>query len=78
MCHTNYIHNLFAGTSEYIDILPISMKRSDGEIFTVNLRLEHEHDINKVRTLFNYLEELRTCSCTKFEVCEKHSNIRKI
>lgn len=81
MCHTNYISNLMATTPAHCSLqnkVQVSMKRSDGEIFIANLTMLSQSQAEKVRTLFNYLEELRTCSCTKDTVCEKHSNLRKI
>jgi len=78
MCGTKYINNLFAGTSHVENIIPVHMKRTDGELFSVNLILNDKDDARKIKELLNYFEELRTCSCTKFSVCEKHSDLRKV
>jgi len=81
MCETKYINNLFATIPAHFSThnrLQVSMKRSDGEIFTANLTMLTTDEAEKVKKLFNYFEELRTCSCTKFIVCEKHSDLRKI
>ena len=80
MCHTNYIQTLFSTipSSAQSNKVQVSMRRSDGELFIVNITLLSENEAEKVNKLINYFEELRTCSCTKHTVCKKHSNIRKI
>lgn len=80
MCETKYISNLFASTPAHFSTnnrLQVSMKRSDGELFTVSLTMLTADEADKIKKLFNYFEELRTCTCTKFSVYEKHSNLEK-
>ena len=81
MCNTNYISNLIATTPAQLsdhNKVQVSMRRSDGEIFAANLTMLTVDEADKIKKLINYFEELRTCSCTKDTVCNKHSNIRKI
>jgi len=79
MCVTKYINNLFASIpSSPSGAVQISMKRSDGELFTAKIVLLTNGEAEKIKTLFNYLEELRTCDCTKDRVCVKHSDLRKV
>ena len=80
MCHTNYIQTLFSTIPQTAsnNKLQVSMRRSDGELFTANLTMLTADEADKVNKLINYFEELRICSCTRFIVCEKHSSIRKI
>lgn len=80
MCDTNYISNLFVPIetrSERMKDVQVSMKRSDGEIFTSRISLLTEEEAEKVRKIFNHFEELRTCNCTKDSICEKHSSLEK-
>lgn len=79
MCNTNYIQNLFSTIPQTpAGRIQVSMKRSDGELFTANITLLTNGEAEKVNKLLNYFEELRTCSCTKYTVCEKHSDLRKV
>lgn len=78
MCTTKYISNLFVPIitrAEQQKEVQVSMKRSDGEIFTSRITLLTEEEAVKVRKIFNYFEELRTCNCTKGFKCEKHSEL---
>ncbi len=79
MCHTNYIKSLIATTPSHTghNIVQMSMKRSDGELFTARIALLSANDAEKIKTLFNHFEELRTCLCTGNTVCEKHSSLEK-
>lgn len=81
MCNTNYIQNLFSTIPVHFathNRVQVSMRRSDGELFTANLTLLSADEAEKVNKLFNYFEELRTCNCTKDTVCSKHSTLRKV
>lgn len=76
MCETKYISSLFVnGTPD--DTVRITTRRSDGEIFVSQISFVNRQDAVKVKQLFNYIEELRTCSCTRFSVCERHSELRE-
>jgi hypothetical protein len=79
MCTTRYINNLFAAIpSSPSGAVQVSMKRSDGELFTARLTMLTDGEAEKIKNLLNYFEELRTCSCTKDSVCGKHSDLRKV
>ena len=84
MCETRYISSIFAATPStssgitQTGAVNVSIKRSDGELFTARLTLLTDGEAEKIKHLLNYLEELRTCSCTKDTVCEKHSSLRKV
>jgi hypothetical protein len=80
MCNTKYISNLFVPIeirTERMKDVQVSMKRSDGEIFTSRISLLTEDEAEKVRKIFNHFEELRTCECTRNSVCEKHISLEK-
>lgn len=80
MCSTNYISSLFVPVitrAEQLKDVQVSMKRSDGEIFSSRITLLTEEEAEKVRKIFNHFEELRTCECKKDSVCKKHSNLEK-
>ena len=80
MCETKYIANLFASqpNSAQSNIVQVSIKRSDNELFNTRLIMLSESEAEKVKKLFNYIEEIRTCNCTRYTVCEIHSNLKKI
>lgn len=80
MCATNYISSLFVPVElrpERMKDVQVSMKRSDGEIFTSRISLLTSEEAEKVRKIFNHFEELRTCTCTRDLTCNKHSNLKK-
>lgn len=80
MCETKYISSIFASlpVSAQNNIVQISIKRSDNELFNTRLTMLTDKEAERVKNLFDYIEELRTCICTKFTVCDKHSSLRKI
>jgi hypothetical protein len=80
MCHTNYIKSFFVSEPirlEQLKDVQVSMKRSDGEIFTSRITLLTVEEATKVRKLFSHFEELRTCNCTRGSVCDIHSGLEK-
>lgn len=80
MCNTKYISNLFVPIEtnpKRMKEVQVSMKRSDGEIFTSRISLLTEDEAERVRKVFNHFEELRTCICSRNSVCEKHSSLEK-
>lgn len=80
MCQTKYISSLFIPLvirEELKKEVQVSMKRSDGEIFTSRITLLTEEEADKVRRMFSYFEELRTCLCTKYNKCEIHNKLNK-